>query len=116
MKEVNEASSNLNSLTNPQLMQKICEIVKGKNKNDQASVSISKTTFKRIKRKCNLNDSTASKKTRGRVEAFGNIRNSITFCCLLSNIQSVVNRANFHSVDDVSVLVNGMGDKPEVRI
>ena len=35
-------------------MEKICELVK--NNNNQATVSICKTTFKRIKRMCKLND------------------------------------------------------------
>jgi hypothetical protein len=43
------------------------------------------------------------------LEAFKNIRTPISLCCMVNSLQSIVHRCNFHSVDDVSVLVNPMG-------
>jgi len=54
---------------------------------------------------CNLTEELAITKTTGRITAFNNIRNSISFCSLLATLEEYVTRENYHSVDDVSVVV-----------
>ena len=55
-------------------------------------------------------------KTHSRVEAFNDTRNPISYCSLLDQVQSSVYRSNFHSIDDVTVLVNQMGEESKVVI
>lgn len=63
----------------------------------------------------NLVEDHSDGKTPSGIEAFKNIRTPITLCCMLNTIQSLVHPANFHSVDDVSVLVDSMTNKVKVN-
>lgn len=63
---------------------------------------------------CNLTEEPAITKTTGRITAFNNIRNLISFCSLLATLEEYVTRENYYSVDDVSVVLNQMGTKPTV--
>ena len=116
LKMVYERAIGINALSAEEYHQQLLQFVQSRNQNKLAVVKCSKTTARAYQRKHGIVQEAARPKTNGRVEAFNNIRNSISLCCLLKTIQSRVHRANFFSVDDVSVLVNPMGAKPLVRI
>lgn len=74
----------------------------------------STVTYRKLLKECNLVRTSAAIKTTPRVEAYRNIRNAISLCCLANYCQSVVSRATYHSIDDVSIIINEFGDKPKV--
>jgi hypothetical protein len=82
--------------------------------NDKAEIHCSPKTLYNTKKKCEFHEEEVQPKNGGRIEAFNNLRTPISFCCLLNTLQSVVHRANYHSVDDVSVLINAMDQSIKV--
>ena len=76
-------------------------------------VRISPETQRRLKKELGFIDELATPKTSGRINAFNNIRIHLSLYSLMYYLQNSVTRCNYHSVDDVSVLLNSMGGKPE---
>ena len=87
---------------------------KEKGLNDHAEIHCCSKTMYNIRKKCEFDKDEVKGKNAGRIEAFNNIRTPISFCCLLNTLQSLVHRANYHSVDDVSILVNPMNETIKV--
>ena len=94
--------------------QTVIDIAQSENPNFLAEVRISPETQRRLKKELGFKDELATPKTSGRINAFNNMRTHLSLCSLMYYLQNSVTRCNYHSVDDVSVLLNSMGGKPEV--
>ena len=104
----------LSSLTQDDLEKEIHDLARSRRFNTSYEKLCCKRTLATIIKNCNFITQPAAVKTASRVEAHGNIRNPISLCCLLNYLQMSVVRENYHSIDEVSILVDEMGDKPMV--
>jgi hypothetical protein len=90
------------------------EEIRTNRSNKHAEVNISVKTIQRFFRRYNLRQVKAKFKNSGRINAYNNIRTPLSFCCLIDALQKFVNRVNYHSVDDVSILANPMNESLKV--
>jgi dsDNA-specific endonuclease/ATPase MutS2 len=96
--KVTESALSLNGLTadiGGSFDQTLVEIIKEESTNALAEVKYSSETRRRIIQK-------------------NNIRTHISLCSFQNYLQSDVHRSNYHSIDEVSILLNQMGEAPEV--
>ena len=77
-------------------------------------VVISDRSKRRYKRLLQADVKVESKKNKSRSDGFINIRNSISFCAMIRQVQLEVSRELFCSSANVAVLLNGMTEKPRV--
>ena len=88
--------------------------VKEERNNRVAKVIYSARTERKYKQRAQLLTYQAEKKPQGRIDAYRNLRTPISFCAMLTYLQTFVPRELFFSSDDVSILLNGMHEKPVV--
>ncbi len=105
------ALQGLTAGTNGGFEKAFANIVKSERNNTLADFNCHPVTIKKYKKLCGFKDELATRKTNGRVTAFNNIRNPISLCSMLATLERYVEKENYHSVDDVSVLINPMGSK-----
>jgi hypothetical protein len=110
-KTVTAKSIALKGLTNDGFGEALRETIRSKKPNSHAVISFCRRTVQKYRKSCKLRPVKGVIKTSGRVNAYNNIRTHISLCAMLQSIQSIVNRVNFHSVDDVSILANPMIEK-----
>ena len=92
------------------------EIMKEERSNQYCQKTFCKRTYRNYVKSLNLKEHDATSKNTGRISAFTNIRNHLTLCTMLDNLQEFVQGENLHSVDDVSILANPMSRKSKVLL
>ncbi len=112
--EVDEQTKTLTAFTIENFENRINELAKSNKKNFRHKVC--KRTCEIIKKQISAFTMKGKRKPRSRVEAFNDIRNPISYCSLLNQVQTSVHRSNFHSLDDVTVLVNPMVEESKIII
>jgi hypothetical protein len=113
--EVDEQTKTLTAFTIERFENRINELTKS-NKKRKFRHKVCKRTCERIKKQISAFTMKGKRKPRSRVEAFNDIRNPISYCSLLNQVQTSVHRSNFHSLDDVTVLVNPMVEECKIII
>lgn len=88
--------------------------VKSEKSNQLASVEYTGQTLRNYKNKAKLIEVPGQRKNKTRIDAYQNIRTPISFCAMLNATQQQIAQECFFSSDDVSVLLNGMSEKPKV--
>ena len=76
------------------------DTLRGNRQNQHAEIELSARTVQRYFKKWNLKKFAGKVKNSGRISAYHDIRCPISLCCLMDTLQKVVNRVNYHSVDD----------------
>lgn len=90
--------------------------MKEERSNQYCQKTFCKRTYRNYVKSLNLKEHDATSKNTGRISAFTNIRNHLTLCTMLDNLQEFVQGENLHSVDDVSILANPMSRKSKVLL
>ena len=79
---------------------------------DPDSVQISDRTARKIAKQAGVTSVKADVKSEKRGEGINNLRNPLSLCAVLEAVLAKVDPRLILSVDDVSILLNAMGDKP----
>jgi transposase len=112
--KVTESALSLNGLTadiGGSFDQTLVEIIKEESTNALAEVKYSSETRRRIIKKCKFTKVKGRPKTPARIAVFTDTH---ILCSFQNYLQSDVHRSNYHSIDEVSILLNQMGEAPEV--
>jgi hypothetical protein len=83
-------------------------------KNSLTLIKYCSKTESNYRKRLQLKTVQAEPKPRGRIDAYSTLRTPISFCAMLAYIQGIVSPELFFSSDDVSILLNGMDEKPSV--
>lgn len=110
VKIVEERSKQMRAVTLKEYKQLIVQLMKEdrveRGFNDVGEVKISNRSTETISAQINAIQYKGEARPRARVQAFNDIKNPISLCCMLNFLQNQVVRENLYSVDDVSLLLN----------